>query len=461
MKKVLIADLPWKSKQYAGRSGMRWAHTSTKTPVLSFRPFPYYMAYCAAVLEKHDHKVCVVDALAEHLTDELFYQKVTDFKPDYIIAETHTPSFNNDVQYMQELKKVTSAKLIFTGPHATALPEEAIKYVDHVVVGEYEYPVLALVSDLTDKPIVKMEPVDINEFPWPARKLFKMELYNEVFCRNYPNINIIASRGCPYSCSYCNVFKMNHGRKVRLRNPFDVIEEMVHCTKTYKPKEFYFDDDNIDVDQKWLKQLMDLKIEKLPKVPFSCMGHVNISEDMLEKMYIAGCRGIKFGIESANNDVLKRLSKGMTIEMAKKTIAKCKELNIITHLTYCIGLPGDTVDTVKETLEFAKNYGDHYQISIAAPFPGTPLYEEARRNGWLKFDSWNDFDGMEKSIINYPDLPSDKLYELYKEGLEYSYKKTLKSGEWKKYVRMIYQERGWKGLINAIWNRGPNVVRGK
>jgi len=136
-----------------------------------------------------------------------------------------------------------------------------------------------------------------------------------------------------------------------------------------------------------------------------------------------------------------------------------KELGIRTHLTYAIGLPGDTEESIKRTLAFAKNHGDQYQISIAAPFPGTPLYEEAKRNGWLHFASWDEFDGMKDAIITYPHLPSKRLFELYQEGQSTTYTKALVSGEWKKHLRMIYQERGIKGLVTLVFMRAPDMLK--
>lgn len=462
--RILFADLPWRGKRYAGRAGMRWAHTSDKIPVISFRPFPFYIACAAAVAEKESHTVKVIDALAEKLGEEEFYRRVIDFKPDFIIAETHTPSYNNDRSIAKELKKRTKAKIVFCGPHATALPEDVTKenkgVVDYVIVGEYEFLLMDLINGKKKGSIIKSdEVVDINKIPWPARHLFNMKLYNEVICRNYPNVHLMASRGCPFRCSYCNIYLMNKCRKQRCRNPKDVIEEMKYCIRKYKPKELYFDDDNIDANPKWLEELMDLKIKEGIKMPFSCMGHVSIKPELLEKMRKAGLRAMKFGIESTNNEVLRRLGKGITKEMAIRTIKKCKELGIKTHLTYCIGLPGDTEETVKETVKFAKKYGDHYQVSIAAPFPGTPLFEEAKQNGWLNFRSWDDFDGMKDAIINYPHLSSKRLYKIYCEAQSYTYWKVLKDGEWVKYLRMIYQERGLKGLAKLFFVRGPGMLK--
>lgn len=463
-KKILLVDLPWRGKKYAGRAGMRWAHTSNKEPILSFRPFPFYLGCTAAVLENAGYSVKVIDALAENLDEFSFIEKVKEYAPDFIIAETHTPSYNNDKYFMEVLKKETNAKLILAGPHATALPEETHeetkKYVDYVLAGEYEFLTLDVVEGRKKGPVVKLEKsVDINTIPWPARHLFKMNLYNEVFCRNYPNIQLMGSRGCPYRCSYCSIYQMSGERRQRVRDPKNIIEEIKFIIKTYKPRELYFDDDNIDANPKWFEELLDLKIKENIKIPFTCMGHVNIKPELLEKMKKAHCVGIKLGIESTNNEVLKRLGKGMTKEMAEKTIKKCRDVGIKTHLTFCVGLPGDTEQTVNETVDFAKKQGDNFQISIATPFPKTPFWNEAEKEGWLDFKSWDDFDGMDHSIINYPHLSSEKMKKIVNDAQKYTYKKTILSGEWIKFVRMIYQERGLKGLTKLAFIRGPGMAK--
>lgn len=461
--KILITDLPWSGKKYAGRAGMRWAHTSDKKPIVSFRPFPFYLACTAAVLEKVGHEVIVIDALAENLCDEEYFKRIQDVGPDFILAELHTPSYNNDREYMKKLKSLTDAKMIFAGPHPTALPKQVLKenngVADFVLVSEYEFLALKVVDGKAKKGIVSGSLVDINKIPWPARHLFKMNLYNEVFCRNYPNIQMMASRGCPLRCSYCNVFTMNNFQRIhRKRNVRDVVDEMRFCIDEYRPKELYLDDDNIDISPQWLNELLDEKIQRIGDFPFTCMGHVNIKEELLEKMSKANCVGMKLGIESSNNDVLKRLGKGMTREMAVKTIKECKELGIKTHLTFCIGLPGDTEQSVKETVEFAMEYGDSFQISIAAPFPATPLWSEAVKNRWIKFTSWDKFDGMKDAIVNYPNLSNKKLQYIAARAQSLSYRKALKSGEWKKYVKMVFQERGVAGVTRLVFIRSPGMV---
>ena len=460
--KVLITDLPWKGKKYAGRAGMRWAHTSDKTPLLSFRPFPFYLACTAALLEKNGHDVMVVDALAEQLTEREYLNRASAFNPDFILAEIHTPSYNNDRFYMKKLKAMTGAKMIFAGPHPTALPQQVLKenrgVADYVAVSEYEFLALK-VAEGAKKGIVRGPLADINRIPWPARHLFNMRLYNEAFCRNYPNVQMMASRGCPMRCSYCNIYTMSNFQRVhRKRDVANVVDEMEFCIDEYKPRELYLDDDNIDISPDWFGKLLDEKISRGVDTPFTCMGHVNIKPELLVKMKKAECVGMKLGIESSDNAVLKRLGKGMTREMAIRTVRKCHELGIKTHLTFCIGLPGDTEESIKNTIEFAMEYGDSFQISTAAPFPGTPLWDEAVRNKWINFKSWDKFDGMKDAIINYPTLSSKRLQEIACNAQRLSYRKSIRSGEWKKYTRMIYQERGVRGIARLAFIRGPGMV---
>lgn len=461
VQKVLIVDLLWKDKVYAVRGGQRWANTNDKEPIVSFRSFPFYLGCTASVLRNDGHEVKVIDALAEHLTEEEFFQRIADFNPDFLLAESHTPSYNNDVAYMKVIKeKFPQIKLILAGYHPTAFPKETYEenkeVIDYVIAGEFEYATLDIVNG-HEKGVVMGKIVDMNKIPPPARDLFKMELYNEVFCRKYPNMQFQFGRGCPFDCVFCNIHSMS-AYSVRCQDPKSCWDEVEDCMKKYKIKEIYIDNDNINSNKKWLKELMEEKLRRKIKIPFTCMGHLSIPHDLLELMKKCGCQGIKFGVESANNEVLKKLKKGLTKEMAIKTIEKCKELGIKTHLTYCIGTFYDTEESIKETLEFAKKYGTHYQLSVATPFPSTKMYEHAKENGYLNFKSWDDFNGLGDPVVKYPHLDPEKLKKLAEEGQASTYKKVLSSpSETWKYLRMIHAERGWKGIFKLA--KRTDIVR--
>ena len=471
MTKVLFTSLPWLGKVFSAKEGHRWSYTSDKTPIISFEAFPFYLAYAAANVRKFGHEVSVI--YDHKYNDTKLYPKylkeIERIKPDVLVAETSTPSYINDKKVIRDIKQVApNTKICLTGQHATALPEEVMQenfgVINHVLVGEYEFTSLEVANskreDGSELPHVlrNLKLHDIDSIPWPARDLFDMNIFNDTFCENYPNAHIIFSRGCYYSCSYCNIHLSNDAvRKQRVRNIHDVIEEMKFCVEKYHPKEFWIEDDIFNGSEEKVREFCRVKIQESVDTPFSALCHAKIQRETLEMMKMAGCTGIKFGVESADHEVLLRLKKGLTMDMVKKTLINCKELGIRTHLTFAIGLPGDTEETIKKTLRFAQSAGTAYQVSIATPFPGTPLYEEAKANGWLNFNSWEDFDGLNKALINYPTLSAEILYKYYLLAQDSTYKKVFTSGDYKKYLKMIYQERGVVGLLKLA--KRPDIIK--
>lgn len=217
MTKVLNTSLPWLGHIGGGyREGMRWSYTSDKPIILSFHPFPFYMAYSAAMLKKHGHDVHVIEALYDRkVTTEKEYEQylndVEKLNPELLIAEISTPSYKNDIKIFKDIKqRLPSIKIAVTGQHANALPEEIIKenegIIDYVLVGEYEFTGLEVANGKREDgsplvPIMKnLTQHDIDAIPWPAREMFDMSKYNDTFCDNYPNMHLLFSRGCFFSC---------------------------------------------------------------------------------------------------------------------------------------------------------------------------------------------------------------------------------------------------------------------
>ncbi|MFH1409368.1 MAG: radical SAM protein [Nanoarchaeota archaeon] len=460
--RVVFVDLPWRGKRYAARAGVRWAHTSDKIPIVSFRPFPFFMATAAAAVEAAGHPVKVIDALTHHLTEEEFLRQLKAFHPDVLVCEISTPSYANDIQILKDLKAQLGCRIIATGQHPSALPEHVAKnaFIDHVLVAEFEFTLLDLLQGRRNEKIIRQEKLaPIDSIPWPARHLFDMSKYNESFCDNYPNVQFQASRGCMFRCSFCNIFRMFNGRNYRFRNPQNIIDEMKFVVEKYNPKEAYFDDDMINGKPLMLQELARLKAAQLPDLEWSAMGHTAITRETLELLKKSNLVALKFGVESPNDEVLKRLQKGTNVKLITKTLKACKELGIRTHCTYTIGLPGETLESARDTLRFALKHGDSYQISLTIPFPGTPLYDEAVQEGWLEAQNWDTFDGLQNATLNYPGVKFEDLKEIYDLGQISTYRKAITSGEYKKYIRMIYQESGIKGLAKLVFVRGPGMAK--
>lgn len=463
--RVVFVNLPWRGRDYAVRAGSRWAHSIKKTKkVVSYRPFPFYMGSAAALLEK-DHDVMVIDALAEEIGEEKFFKIIKKVDPEVIVAEIATPSYDNDIWFLKKIKQMTNAMIVVAGQHVAALPFEVERenpFIDYILVGEYEFLLKDLLSKKKkpkDKIIRLGKLPDIDKIPWPAKHMFKMELYNEPFCRDYPNMQMLASRGCYFRCSYCNIFNMYGGRNYRFRDPKDIVDEIEDSVNTYKSKEIYFDDDLVNGKPKELEKMCDIKVKRKIDVPFSAMAHSMVSRETLKKMKKAGCVSLKFGVESADDHVLKLLGKGINIKMVNKAVKNCKELGIKTHLTYAIGLPGDTEETIKKTIKYAMNNGDSYQISMSTPYPGTPLYNMAKLNGWLRYNSWSDFDGATKAIVDYPELRAVDIYKYFKIGQQSVYWKYIQTGEYRNLIKMAYQEGGLPNLARLFFVRGPGIAR--
>lgn len=289
-------------------------------------------------------------------------------------------------------------------------------------------------------------------------KRTKLDTPIKVYDMTNTHHNFFANGILVHNCNYCNIHLSNDGiRKQRVRNVHDVVAEMKFCVDKYHPKEFWIEDDIFNGSEQKVREFCTIKMKEGVDTPFSALCHAKIERETLELMKLAGCTGIKFGVESADHDVLLKLRKGLTMDMVKRTLKNCKELGIRTHLTFAIGLPGDTEETIKKTLKFAQSAGTAYQVSIATPFPGTPLYAEAKEKGWLNFNSWDDFDGLNKALINYPTLSAETLYKYYLLAQDSTYKKVFTSGDYKKYLKMIYQERGVKGLLGLI--KRPDIIK--
>lgn len=199
--------------------------------------------------------------------------------------------------------------------------------------------------------------------------------------------------------------------KYRSRSAASVVDEMQYCQQKFGARQFYFDDQSFVVKK---KHVMDICAEIMRRglaVPWTVMGDAMfVDREMLEAMAKAGCIGMKFGVESADQTILKAIGKPLDLEKAKQVARWCKELGIRTHATFCLGLPGETVETIKKTMAYMEEIEvDTAQVSKAVPYPGTPMYEWAMKNGYLTTMDLGNFDGMGDSIISYPGLSNQEI----------------------------------------------------
>jgi radical SAM superfamily enzyme YgiQ (UPF0313 family) len=265
-----------------------------------------------------------------------------------------------------------------------------------------------------------VEPLD--RFPFPLRDIFPsndrpdINAYWDVFCQLRPAVQMQASRGCPYRCYFClwNQVVYREG-KYRTLSISRVVDEMEHIVNKYRAREIYIDDDDFTVNKKHVKGICREIQKRNLRINWSCMGNVaNLDEETVYEMAAAGCIGIKFGVESASENVLKEIGKPVNLERVKNVVKWLKKYRIRSHATFTFGLLNETLDSMKKTLEFAKRLDtDSVQFSIATPYPGTKFYEILKKENMITELDWMNYDGSCRCVVNYPQLSSETIEKFY------------------------------------------------
>ena len=476
-------DLPEENERYFVRAGSRWPFSTLKKKnhKPEYVPFPFYLAYCAALLEKNNHDVFVIDAIPLNLNVQEFRKLVSDCSPDCILFETSTPTINYDLKLVKELKRDTSAIIILAGSHATVFPEEVMNTsseVDFILLGEYELNFLDLIKNLgTTLPIPGLvyrnkgriinggrgNPIDLlDKLPYPAYDLFPVSpnvnlssypvfqnAYWDGFCQYRPTVQMHSSRGCPFKCNFClwNQVMYDSG-KYRMFSPKRVVDEMEYVIKEFRPKEIYFDDDSFTINKEHVLGICEEIMKRGIKIHWSCMGDAMVTdEDMLRKMAASGCIGMKFGVESGNKSILKNINKPIDFKRVRKTAELCAALGIKTHATFSFGLLGETEQTMLETMQFSKQLDvDTVQFSITTPFPGTKYFDEMSKRDLLSYKHWSDFDGANSFVVNNKNLPNNIVSEFCDKA----------RGEWlrEKYKDIKWDIRQIRNMLRVLKGQG-------
>lgn len=407
---------------------------------------PLGIGYIGAVLEKSGFEVEIIDAPPLGWGIKRLVSETKRFSPDFVGISSATVDFHKAVRLAKALKKKSrSVPIIIGGPHVTALPEEVMKFscFDIGVVGEGEETVVELTSALRKngdlkkvsgivfkegRKIIKTLPrpyiTNLDKLPFPARHLMPpLSAYHPTPAtyKKFPVATMMTSRGCPYQCTFC--FRGVFGNQLRFRSPENVVAEIEALISEFGAAEIRLFDDTFNAEPERVKAICRLMIKRNLRLPWTCLARVNrVNRQMLDLMKKAGCWQISYGIESGNDRVLAKIKKGITKKMAKKAVEMTYRAGIQPLGFFILGLPGETEETMKETIEFAKSLPlNAANFSIATPYPGTALWLSAKKRGFLKNISYG------KLVVNLP----GKLYYV-PEGIE---AKTIQ-----KYERIAYKE---------------------
>jgi len=446
--KVLIGNPACRRKmdngleRYMMGSGIRfpWSLLKHENSKPRFSMFPMFLGYAAALLENDGFEVAVIDGVPLNLTDDEYEDAVLAFQPDFIVVEPNSAVVDDVITQLMRIRKHCWATVIVIGSHVTAEYKQLFRQydvVDYAVSGEYEYGLLSLLQRLRNHHTVAdlkgvvyrdqhAQPIsngiaaaieNLDALPLPARHLFPayfnndLNAYHDGFNQLSPAIDMHATRGCPYRCNFCVwVQVLYRNGSHRLRTPAAVVDEMILLAESYGAREIYFDDDNFTANKKFVHELCDEILKRDVKIAWSALADaIALNESMLEKMASAGCIGLKFGLDSADSEVLRKSNKPLKVSRVDGLVEKAKALGIKTHMTVVLGLSGETRETLQRTFDFSCRLDiDSIQYSLATPIPGTRLYEGLKQEQKLHFKRWDELDGYSSSVIVYEDF--DRAY---------------------------------------------------
>lgn len=423
--RVCLTNPTWRTGNDKGiRAGCR-VPNSIGMGQHTFLPFPFTLAYAMAMVEREPGvKAMILDAIAEDLTAHDYVRRVAEFKPDLVISEMATQSHSSDLMLARRVKEATEARVAVCGPHPSALPREILEsspFVDYVFVGEYEQTLVDLVRLMREgkstelpeglayrkadgeifvgpkRPLIH----DLESMPYPHRATLPMDQYR-VAGFPLPVLFLYASRGCPYRCTFCVWPQWFKSGSYRTRTGPSVVDEIEYAQQNVGPfKSIYFDDDTFNLGKQRMREMAAEFRARGMTIPWGCNARPDqFDADMMKDLADAGLFNIRIGVESGDPEVLRRIKKDLDLATVQKCIDMAHKNNVKVHVTFTIGLSGESWQSVKKTVKFARSITpDSIAFTVTTPFPGTEYYDEVVREGYLQTRDWNEFNVIRNSVI--------------------------------------------------------------
>ncbi len=424
MMKTLFLQPP----SFDGFDGGAGSRYQARREIRSFW-YPTWLAQPAALVAGSR----LIDAPPAHVALETVLALAKDY--ELLVLHTSTPSFANDVRVAEAMKDVNPAlKVGFVGAKVAVEPEPSLKAsaaIDFVGRNEFDFTIKeyaegrdpARIDGLSYRNpsgVIQHNPEraileDMDKLPF-VTEVYKRDLRIEDYFIGYlkhPYVSLYSGRGCKSRCTFCLWPQTVGGHKYRVRSVGHVIDE-IRLAKQYFPqvREFFFDDDTF-TDNLPRAEAIARELGKLG-VTWSCNAKANVPRATLKVLRDNGLRLLLVGYESGNQQILHNIKKGMLIDVARKFTKDCHELGVTIHGTFILGLPGETKETIEETIRFATEINPHtIQVSLAAPYPGTFLYRQAVENGWLDVGHAELIDdhGIQIAPLHYPHLSHSEIFD--------------------------------------------------
>lgn len=438
------------------------------------------LAYPAAVMAEKGANVAVIDCIAEGTSWPDFEAYLKSKKPKYVVHHIADPTAENDAR-VAKLAHDIGAKSIAIGPHVTGVTRptmQAFPWLDFIAKNEVEEIIPDLIDanengrnfesitgiawrengevfDNPNRPFI----ADFDKLPFPRHDLLPLDKHRMPLVGTRYTY-VLQSRGCPYPCTFC-VEAVLSWHKVRSRSPEKIVEELEWLDKDLGVRNILFQADLFTARKKEVRELCELIIERKLNVRWTCNSRVDtVDEKLLRLMKAAGCWLIAYGVESGSQTVLDACKKMTTVEQIEKTIKLAHEIGIMNWGYFIIGLPGETHETIQETIDLSKRLPfDLVLFHTAAPYIGTPFYEEAKEKGWLVSEDWSSFDMNDSYNVSYENLSAADIEKGVKRAFREWYMRP--SVGWNLLRRAGGLEHIWwfakTGFENLLWSRTRKV----
>ena len=422
MQRTLLLNPP-SFQDFDGGAGSRYQATRE---VVSFW-YPTWLCYPAGLIPESR----VVDAPPENLSVEEVVPLARDF--DLAVIFTSNASLSFDLATLSRFKE-ENPRLVagLVGPQVTILPEESLlaaPHLDFVARREFDYTILEMaqgrpwekilglsyrqnghIRHNDDRPFLE----DLDVLPFVTEiyhRDLRIKNYKIPYLR-YPYLSRYTGRGCPHHCVYCLWPQTFTGRRYRVRSVPNVLAEVRQALELFpQTAEIFFDDDTFTANG---ERAQELARGLAPlKCTWSATGRVNTSYETLKAMKKGGLRLLVVGFESGDPMVLKSIKKGATPEMGRRFMRWCKELGIMVHGAFMVGLPGESQASIEASIRFACELDpDTIQVSLASPYPGTEFYEFCREKGYLVDQNpVHGATGYQQCVVEYPGLAAEEIFK--------------------------------------------------
>jgi hopanoid biosynthesis associated radical SAM protein HpnJ len=422
MMKTLFLNPP----SYSGFDGGAGSRYQARREIRSFW-YPTWLAQPAALVPGSR----LLDAPAH----DVGVDAVLDLAPtfDLVVLHTSTPSYESDARLARAMKeRKPELKIGMVGPHVSVLPGPSLEKcaeIDFVGRKEFDFSTKAVAEGTPlehipgisyrgpsggirhnpDAPILQ----DLDALPHVV-DVYRRDLTVEDYYIGYllhPYISLYTGRGCPARCTFCLWPQTIGGHTYRTRSPENVLAEMTKAHRYFpQVKEFFFDDDTFTANLTRARRIAE-GLKKLG-VTWSCNSRANVPYEHLKFLKDCGLRLLLVGYETGNEQMLKRIEKGVTLETARRFTRDCKDLGIRIHGTFILGLPLETRESIEETINFACELDpDTIQVSVAAAYPGTKMYQDAIANQWFVEGTLVGGEGYQEVVLKYPGATTADISE--------------------------------------------------